>query len=70
MSATGKLWAFCGRGARPGTGRATPASARKGGRAPSPHDLEQLVRYQPSVLKVSVEDMQRAIPESRPTAET
>jgi hypothetical protein len=44
--------------------------ARKGGRAPSPHDLEQLVRNQPSVLKVSVEDMQRAIAESRPTAET
>jgi type VII secretion ATPase EccA len=38
--------------------------------APSPQDLEKLVRNEPSVLKVSVEDMQRAIAESRPTAET
>jgi hypothetical protein len=35
--------------------------------APSPQDLEQLVRTDPSVLKVNGEDMQRAIAESRPT---
>jgi type VII secretion ATPase EccA len=38
--------------------------------APSPQDLEQLVRTDPSVLKVNVEDMQRAIAESQPTTET
>jgi type VII secretion ATPase EccA len=38
--------------------------------APSPHDLEQLVRTDPSVLNVGVEDMARAIAESRPTAES
>jgi hypothetical protein len=38
--------------------------------APSPQDLEQLVRTDPSVLKVSVEDMQRALAESRPAAGT
>ena len=36
--------------------------------APSPQDLDQLVRADPSVLKVSVDDMQRAITESRPAA--
>ena len=34
--------------------------------APNPQDLEQLVRTDPSVLRVSVEDMQRALTESRP----
>lgn len=34
--------------------------------APNPHELDQLVRTDPSVLKVSVEDMQRALAESRP----
>src|ERR1700756_1960677 len=38
--------------------------------APSPQDLEQLVRTDPSVLKVNTEDMQGAIAESRPAAET
>jgi type VII secretion ATPase EccA len=38
--------------------------------APSPQDLERLVRTDPSVLKVSVEDMQGAIAESRPAAGT
>lgn len=38
--------------------------------APSPQDLEQLVRTDPSVLNVSVEDMQRALAESRPAAGT
>jgi type VII secretion ATPase EccA len=38
--------------------------------APSPQDLEQLVRTDPSVLKVNVEDMQRALAESRPVAGT
>jgi type VII secretion ATPase EccA len=36
--------------------------------APSPQELDQLVRTDPSVLKVSVEDMQGAIAESRPGA--
>ena len=34
--------------------------------APSPTDLDHLVRADPSILKVSAEDMQRAIIESRP----
>ena len=34
--------------------------------APSPQDLDQLVRADQSILKVSAEDMQRAIIESRP----
>jgi type VII secretion ATPase EccA len=38
--------------------------------APSPQDLEQLVRTDPSMLEVSVEDMQRALAESRPAAGT
>jgi type VII secretion ATPase EccA len=38
--------------------------------APSPQGLEQLVRAEPSVLNVSVEDMQRALTESRPAAGT
>jgi ESX secretion system protein EccA len=38
--------------------------------APSPQDLEQLVRTDPSVLKVNVEDMQRALAESHPAAGT
>ena len=36
--------------------------------APGPQDLEQLVRTDPSVLNVSVEDMERALAESRPDA--
>ena len=38
--------------------------------APSPQELEQLVRADPSVLKVVAEDMQRAIAESRPATGT
>jgi hypothetical protein len=38
--------------------------------APTPQDLEQLVRTDPSVLEVSVADMQRALAESRPAAGT
>ncbi len=38
--------------------------------APSPQDLEQLVRTDPSVLNVSVEDIRRALAESRPAAGT
>jgi type VII secretion ATPase EccA len=38
--------------------------------APNPQDLDQLVRTDPSMLKVSVEDMQRALAESRPAAGT
>jgi type VII secretion ATPase EccA len=38
--------------------------------APNPQDLDQLVRTDPSMLKVSVEDMQRALAESRPGAGT
>jgi type VII secretion ATPase EccA len=38
--------------------------------APRPQDLEQLVRTDPSVLEVSVEDMQRALTESRPATGT
>jgi ESX secretion system protein EccA len=38
--------------------------------APSPQELEQLVRTDPSVLNVSAEDMQRALAESRPAAGT
>lgn len=34
--------------------------------APNPQDLDQLVRADPSVLMVSVDDMQRALAESRP----
>ncbi|MEE6140391.1 AAA family ATPase [Mycobacterium sp. 050128] len=34
--------------------------------ASNPQDLDQLVRADPSALKVSVEDMQRALAESRP----
>jgi type VII secretion ATPase EccA len=38
--------------------------------APSPQELEQLVRTDPSVLEVNVEDMRRALAESRPAAGT
>ena len=38
--------------------------------APTPQDLERLVRTDPSVLYVSVEDMRRALAESRPAAGT
>jgi hypothetical protein len=38
--------------------------------APNPQELDQLVRTDPSMLKVSVEDMQRALAESRPAAGT
>jgi type VII secretion ATPase EccA len=38
--------------------------------APTPQELEQLVRTDPSVLKVGVEDMRRALTESRPAAGT
>jgi hypothetical protein len=34
--------------------------------APLPQDLEQLVRSNPSVLKVNVDDMQRALAQARP----
>jgi type VII secretion ATPase EccA len=34
--------------------------------APNPQDLDQIVRADPSILKVSAEDMERAIAESRP----
>ncbi|HUO40140.1 MAG TPA: AAA family ATPase [Mycobacterium sp.] len=35
--------------------------------APGPQELEQLVRTDPSLLKVDVEDMRRALAESRPS---
>lgn len=38
--------------------------------APNPQDLDQLVRTDPSMLNVSVEDMHRALTESRPAAGT
>ena len=38
--------------------------------APSPQYLERLVRTDPSVLNVSLEDMRRALGESRPAAGT
>ncbi|MGB9308169.1 MAG: hypothetical protein WCB92_32140 [Mycobacterium sp.] len=38
--------------------------------APSPQGLERLVRTDPSVLNVSVEDVLRALAESRPAAGT
>jgi len=38
--------------------------------APSPAELDQLVRSDPAVLRVSVEDMGRALAESRPGAGT
>ena len=38
--------------------------------APNPQELDQLVRTDPSMLKVSVEDMHRALAESRPAAGT
>jgi type VII secretion ATPase EccA len=34
--------------------------------APSPQDLEQLVRAEPTALKVNVDDMQRAVAQARP----
>lgn len=38
--------------------------------APSPQDLERLVRTDPSVLNVSIEDMQSGLVEPRPAAGT
>ena len=35
--------------------------------APQPQDLDQLVRTDPSVLRVNVDDMQRALIRLRPT---